>query len=109
MTHDYKEALDTLDKVKSVNQLPCQEEIDKTSAAIRHALRIADRLMQEPSTRMKRYGIDAYNDSFTGIDDVFKAMRDQMLSEIQLTQLPENVSYENLTNAADTSQNTEWE
>lgn len=79
MTHDYKAAIEYIDRKFRGTTIYDGHPL----LTVYQALRIADKLMQEPSCRMKRCGIDAYYDSFSGIDDVFTAMRDQMLKEIE--------------------------
>lgn len=112
MTHDYKALISDIDESSGYWG---EFLSDYEMKAIIRALRIADKLMQEPSDGMVReanladwLGLDVQEEDVKPIyTDIFKAMRDQMIADIQLTESPENVSYENLTNGADTSQNIE--
>jgi hypothetical protein len=83
MTHDYKAALDWANEYFVCIDDPetgFTEREKSIGRAIIHALRIADRLMGEPSFGMWNAGDDIYDH---GIDAIFKAMRDQMLKEIE--------------------------
>lgn len=113
MTHDYKAAIEHYEKEIDTARICGYPMYDDPHVkTILHALRIADKLMQEPSDEVcVAFGESWFSktrciDDFG--DDWFKAMRDQMLAELQLTESPENVSCENITNAADTSQNIEY-
>lgn len=97
MTHDYKFVLDAFDETE------IHMTVLKGSVAfetIRHALKVADKLMQEPSGNMVQSGYDAHSgiekeqaqSSKTTVESVrilgrsisvFKAMRDQMFKEIE--------------------------
>jgi ABC-type Zn2+ transport system substrate-binding protein/surface adhesin len=130
MTHDFKAAIEWV-KQERQNHIENRGHYDldfwlSRYDTIIHALRIADKLMQEPSDDMINSAYrSAYSDfekhqlenSSNQVVEVtrvvnrcrltFSAMRDQMLAELQLTESPENVSSADLTNAADTSQNIE--
>ena len=91
MTHDYKKALDILANHqkwrRGCDETPATEPKDlgiAIDAAI-HALRIADKLMQEPSYRMLELGFNAvvaFDRDETAEYAAFKAMRDQLLREL---------------------------
>lgn len=78
--HDYKAALDTID----IHCFTAGLWVVKHKQAILHALRIADKLMEEPSEGMNLAGVDAWEKSPLAVVAQFKAMRDQMLKEIDL-------------------------
>lgn len=79
MTHDFKGALEYLEG-KHYNphdmSVAFYEEI-------RFALKLADRLMGEPSEEMRKLGVVAKYEGSCGINDIFKAMRDQLLKECE--------------------------
>ena len=82
--HDFKVALDEIQNSAFRWAKPVEYD------AIIFALRIADKLMQEPSPAMIDEGHGVYpEDYYTSEDenstmgDVFKAMRDQMLKELE--------------------------
>ena len=92
MKHDFKAALgaviaghDTqVEYPNSINRLTLDE-----LKAIIHALRIADRLMGEPSDRMYvafMNEFNSYQPMTESFDAGFKAMRDQMIKEIEQEQ-----------------------
>lgn len=102
MTHDFKGALEAVEFCLNIIKHPTTEPKDNCIwsvgthekptitedklESIRLALKIADRLMGEPSYGMKEaYGlIRTYENSFQPDgDDVFKAMRDQLLKECE--------------------------
>lgn len=83
---------DALGEIESARKMGIQILTDQSEKAIRRALRIADRLMQEPSSgfpSMKQKGASAMHTfvmhQVAGHEEaavIFKAMRDQMLREI---------------------------
>lgn len=78
MTHDYKAALEWFNRANWDERVP---EIHAT----RHALLIADKLMQEPSREMIDAGVATWlREHETGLANAaeWKATRDQMLKEI---------------------------
>lgn len=77
MTHDYKAALDKIDELGLTAML---FELDY--GAIIQALRIADRLMQEPSDGMAM-SVNNYWPPSQAVKDSFTVMRDQLLKEIE--------------------------
>lgn len=81
--HDYKAAMEWI-KVRRSKFHPA--DISKVDS-IRHALLIADRLMQEPTYGMVGSFIMSMPDGVATSDPIirngFKAMRDQMLKEIE--------------------------
>lgn len=88
--HDYKAALDEMKSLSGYcpdhfDESPnCQQDcalfIRERMDTIIHALKIADKLMQEPSDNAIRAGHAVYDCSPSII---FKAMRDQMLREVE--------------------------
>lgn len=78
MTHDYKAAY-----MDFCHNDGCTLEV--TDEAIRTALRIADKLMQEPSEKVVEAGgqLDGTHYGIDNLSDLFKAMRDQILKEAQ--------------------------
>lgn len=78
--HDYKAALSWIDARKGCNFqndiIP--SELSSHREAIHHALKVADKLMQEPSE-----GIAGWNAGGILVGDAFKAMRAQMLEEVE--------------------------
>lgn len=92
MTTEFKEAITDLyflSSEHSSEQYHCY--INKHGEAIQRALKIADRLMQEPSDAMAFQAYDeifinkhfGYDDAaMSPMKDAFKAMTKQMLTEI---------------------------
>lgn len=85
---EFKDALDVIDKLDPFEDgLKIYGEVQfNHTKTIRRALLIADRLMGEPSNEMVNAGIAAVYTEL-GVRycamDTFKAMRDQMLKEIE--------------------------
>lgn len=77
MTHDYKAALDYINS----NNLGVQPAV--IIDTIIHALRIADKLMKEPSDGMCNSGSKRFEIMWGDAQCVFEDMRDQMLKEVQ--------------------------
>lgn len=99
MTHDYKAALNRFDKHLTQSDPDANGKTltrhggafftDSEIVAIRKSLKIADKLMQEPSNGMALAVCDIYERTDTEAKVMaeqakydFKAMRDQMLKEI---------------------------
>lgn len=85
--HDYKAALVDFNSAQIDTEMPTQALVlvsYDTIYAIEHALKIADKLMQEPSEGMTDAAINSYaeNGKFALVSH-FKAMRDQMLKEVE--------------------------
>lgn len=78
MTTEFKDALDAYDTFNANGEYVCDLH-DYTKGTIRRALKIAHRLMQDPSEGMIEA---AQNSPFDSYQDDFETMRDQMLKEI---------------------------
>ena len=82
--HDYKDTLATVKEIGNVMRGQLFVKLPLTQyelEAIRHALLLADKMMQEPSEEMR---MAALNDcAHGGYIGKFKAMRDQALKEIE--------------------------
>jgi len=87
--HDYAKALEYVDNVIAPAVSGFTE--DKPSIqAIRHALKLAEKLQEGPSSEMARIGVTIGMSARLGgsytwdkyMADLFKAMRDQMLKEL---------------------------
>lgn len=76
--HDYKAALAELPPVGSGNG-SYDIWARKNEDAIIHALKAADKMMQEPSEGMFEAGWNAFGE----VDKKWIAMRDQMLKEVE--------------------------
>ena len=87
MTHDFKAALDRLPLLSQANMIEHHTFHDNLSedlhSAIKTALRIADKLMQEPSEKAYEAAAMIPYMGDTRLDDglVFKAMLEQMIKE----------------------------
>lgn len=75
--HDYKAALDAVNEATEF-----QPHLHNHIETIRHSLRIAERLMQEPSEQVVASGVIAWKNHPLAVVTQFKAMRDTMLAEI---------------------------
>lgn len=94
MTHDYTKALEWIDDIYDfrfledmrvnvgINEKKLHDYICRHSKVIRHALKFAEKMSGEPSYAMRDAGsLEYYRSAY--INDVFKAMRDQALKEIE--------------------------
>lgn len=79
MTHDFKKALEWFERRN--RGMTIYE--DHPYVAVVIALKLADRLMGEPSNEMRKLGVVAKYEGSCGINDIFKAMRDQLLKECE--------------------------
>lgn len=111
MTHDFKSSLDSInkctDKRGALSYFEFSDVMINEIHAIRAALRIADKLMDEPSDEMLQSAYESLGWDFTndfGFRHSFKSMRDQMLRELNISTDPVSIP-----SAADTSQNVEYE
>lgn len=88
--HDYKAARAEFERIISTHPDYAGVTIhdDHPVAVISRAIRITDKLMQEPTMDMCHCGaataaVAAYNGAVRPISDIFKAMRDKMLKEVE--------------------------
>lgn len=85
---DYKKALEALNRFvradfsNSETRRCLANEIENHYSTIRHALKLADKIMQEPSREMKRWAGSKYALRPETSSGVFTAMRDQALKEM---------------------------
>lgn len=81
MTHDFKKAFEWCDKIeilaKSIN---ASHEFVENVPTIRLALKLADRLMGEPSEAMRMAAYDEWQNGKDAWSQLL-AMRDQLLKE----------------------------
>ena len=77
MMVDYKKAIKDLDD----DNIKFSEYFYEHSDTIRLALRIADRIVQEPSQAMIEEWIDIFQTAGTTYEDCFRAMVEQMVME----------------------------
>lgn len=79
MTHDYKAAELELEAIVAHDAIT-----HESAKAIRHALLVADKLMQEPSIPMTGAGLRMmFEEGLGHVNFTYKAMRDQLLKKIE--------------------------
>ncbi len=79
---EFKDALKVLNNSIEYLSNGQHEDVIKWSQTLRRSLLIADKLMQEPSPKMHVLGRDL-RDNNAPTNEIFKAMRDQLLREVE--------------------------